>query len=127
MAAGERAVAADEASALAAVRELKAEFEHARRELEGRIEALEEALSSLEVLVIDGYFVKLWYDEECDVWGADCPTVKCVAQGKTREAVGAHITSAIEDMLDSLAELGEPLPVRDIPVRDAQAAPTVAR
>jgi hypothetical protein len=118
-AAAEQVAAVVETTALTAVRELKAELDRVRQELEEHVESLEKALSSLEILVIDRYFVKVWHDDERDVWCADCPTAKGVGPASDRDAIVADITTGIREMLEVLDELGQPEPEKHTAVTAA--------
>ncbi len=96
------------------VQQLRNDIEALREELEEEMERLHDTLAALEIIVVSGYFVKVWPDLACDAWVAHCPTVRCVAQERTRSEAVHNVRLAIEDMLAALAELGEEAPARDI-------------
>ncbi len=83
-------------------------------DLEARIERLQEAFCSLAIGVVDGYFVKVWTDPDSGEWVAECPTVKVVAQGETREEALEAVAELTRAMLDSLAEMGANVPPTDL-------------
>jgi predicted RNase H-like HicB family nuclease len=83
-------------------------------ELEELVERFYDAIVDLQVLVIDGYFVKIWADPEDGGFVAECPTVRATSQGGTRDEALANITSGIEEMLDHLADSGHPVPAKDV-------------
>jgi predicted RNase H-like HicB family nuclease len=86
----------------------------AYEELEARLERLQEAFASLGIGVVDGYFVKVWTDPDSGEWVAECPTVKVVAQGETREEALEAVAELTRAMLESLAEVGADVPTRDV-------------
>jgi len=82
-------------------------------ELEALVERFHESLSALEVLVVDGYLVKVWPDAEDGGYVAECPTVQCVSQGETRDEALAGVKAAMQEMVSGLADLGHPPPPKD--------------
>ncbi|MBM3474709.1 MAG: hypothetical protein FJX75_15705 [Armatimonadetes bacterium] len=97
-----------------AVDELGPEVAVASAELASRLERLQETFASLQIGVVDGYFVKLWTDPDSGEWVAECPTVKTVAQADTREGVLEAITQLTREMLAALADMGVAIPARDL-------------
>jgi len=82
--------------------------------VEAALEELHATLASLRIVVVDGYFVKVWQDWDSGEWVADCPTVKAVAQeGSCDEAV-AGIREAIRGMLATLSDSGYSVPPKDL-------------
>jgi len=65
-----------------------------------------------ESIVVNGYRVRLQHHGGW--WIGDCPTVGVVAQEATREAALAAIEDDIPEMIGALADLGEPVPPRDV-------------
>jgi hypothetical protein len=102
----------------AEVEQLRGEVVALREEFENRVEALCESLVGMEIAVVEGYVVKLWPDAESDWWIAECPTVKCVCQEESRDAVAVAIRETIPECLAALDEL-DARPPRDVPVSDA--------
>jgi len=82
------------------------------KQLETEIGLLEDALTNMEVAVIDGYFVRLWQDT--DGWVAYCPTVGSVVELDSRQQALDGITEDTRDMVAALVELGEAPPGKDI-------------
>jgi predicted RNase H-like HicB family nuclease len=85
-----------------------------RDAVEAAVEELHGTLATLQLVVVDGYFVKVWQDWESGEWVADCPTVRTVAQENTRDEVVEGIRVAITGMLDTLRTGGFPVPARDL-------------
>jgi hypothetical protein len=73
-----------------------------------------QAISGLEVRVVDGYFVKIWQNPETQVWIADCPTVGAVVQDGSEDEVASAIVESIEDMIEVLLEAGHAPPPKDV-------------
>jgi len=84
------------------------------KDLEEQLEEFETAFFSLGVALVHGYFVKVWEDPSGE-WIAHCPTVRCVAQEDTREAVLQAIADDIEDVVQALDDLGRTVPREDVP------------
>ena len=82
--------------------------------VEAAVDELHGTLATLQMAVVDGYFVKVWQDWESGEWVADCPTVRTVAQESTRDEVVEVIRTAIIGMLDTLRAGGHPVPSKDV-------------
>jgi hypothetical protein len=53
----------------------------------------------------------------CTLWKRSAnagPTVRCSSEGDTRDEAAESIRSAIAEMIETLAELGEPAPLPDL-------------
>lgn len=97
---------------VAALREQVGMLEKTVTELESEIEVREDALANLEVRVVDGYFVHLWQEDGC--WAASCPSVGANVVLDDHDATLAGIAEDMEEMIEALAELGQPAPEKDI-------------
>jgi predicted RNase H-like HicB family nuclease len=82
--------------------------------VQAAVDELRDTLATLQISVVDGYFVKTWQDWESGEWVADCPTVRTVAQEASREEAIAGIRRAIQGMLETLSEAGHPAPAKDV-------------
>jgi hypothetical protein len=82
--------------------------------MEEQLWLVHQMVASIEIMLVDGYFVKLWADPETERWIADCPTVKAVVEYASRDEVVAAIPEAMADMLEVLTEMGVPLPPKDV-------------
>jgi len=82
--------------------------------VEAALEAVYTTLASLHIVVVDGYFVKVWQDWDSGEWVADCPTVKAVAQEESFEEAVVGTREAIRGMLATLSDGGHPIPPRDL-------------
>lgn len=91
-----------------------AELARVRAEIEVQAQQFHETLANLEIVVLDGYLVKVWPDPKLGVWIAHCPTVRCVVQEATRDEVVAAAVESIREMLGVLAEMGADLPPKDV-------------
>jgi len=85
-----------------------------RMSVESAVDELHGTLATLQMSVVDGYFVKVWQDWESGEWVADCPTVRTVAQEATREEVLAVIRTSIRGMLSTLRSAGHRTPPKDV-------------
>ena len=90
-------------------------------EMEEEIECLEDILISMEMRVIDGYFVRFW-KESSDSWIAYCPTVGVVVEMDSREKALEGISEGILAMVLVLAELGGVPPGKDITLPHAETS-----
>ena len=99
---------------LGAADEASPEVAATQAELAARLERLQEAFASLQIGVVDGYFVKLWTDPDSGEWVAECPTVKTVAQADTREGALEAVTQLTREMLRALSNMGVAIPARDL-------------
>ncbi|MBM3474086.1 MAG: hypothetical protein FJX75_12525 [Armatimonadetes bacterium] len=95
------------------------------RDLEARMEALEEQLdqlhnnmhrmlADLEIRIVDGYIVKAWLDVETGEWVAECPKVGAAVQEPSRDEALDAIGTMIAEMLQVKHEFGDPVPPRDV-------------
>ncbi len=73
-----------------------------------------QAIATIGVRAVDGYFVKIWEDPLTEVWIADCPTVGAVVQGASEDEVAIAIAESIEDMIAVLREAGHEAPPKDV-------------
>ncbi len=59
--------------------------------------------------------VTIEYDQEEDVYLADCPVLPgCYTDGKTREEALANIRDAIKLVLESRLAVGDPVPIQEL-------------
>jgi predicted RNase H-like HicB family nuclease len=82
--------------------------------VDAAVDELHGTLATLQISVVDGYFVKVWQDWESGEWVADCPTVRTIAQEETREEAIAAIGVSIQGMLSTLRDGGHPAPAKDV-------------
>ena len=110
----EQVASASDGPEMALVRALEKEVATLRERLDEMLENVHEMLAGLEMLAVDGYFVKVWPDLESGEWVAHCPTVRAVAQAGGRDAVVEAIGSSIGEMLQALADVDVAPPQKDV-------------